>query len=255
MTQVLEIMPGAEAFAFGGDEPVGVLLIHGFTGSPHSMRGVGEYLAARGIAVTCPLLPGHGTTWQDLNTKRLQDWVDATESSFHELSDRHDEVYLVALSFGAALALDLAARYPERVAGIVTLAGFVHTKDPRKFLAPIIRYLVRSLPPVGNDIAAPGMDEICYDRFPTRAAYWMLKMLDRARRTLGAVTAPILVMHGRNDKTVAPYNARLIYDSVGSTDKDLAYMERSSHVITLDYDKDDVFERTFAFIKEHSKVL
>ncbi len=254
MTATVKIIEGAEAFELG-QGPVGALLVHGFTGSPHSMRPVGEYLAARGIAVSAPLLPGHGTTWQDLNTKRLEDWVEATEDEFHRFAAEKEEVFVVALSFGAALALDLAARYPDRIAGLVTLAGFVHTKDPRKYLAPVIRFLTKSLPGVGNDIAAPDVDELAYDRFPTSAAYWMLKMIDRARRGLGAVTAPILVMHGRNDGTVAPYNAQLILDSVGSVDKEIVYMEKSSHVITLDYDKDEVYERTYAFIKDHSKVL
>lgn len=254
MSETITILEGAEEFALG-EGAVGTLLIHGFTGSPHSMRGIGEYLAARNIAVTCPRLPGHGTTWQDLNTKRTEDWVEAAETAFHQLCAEKDEVFLIGLSFGGTLALDLAARYPDRVAGVVTLAGFVHTKDPRRFFAPLIRYIVKSLPAVSNDIADPESRELAYDRFPTGAAHWMLKQVNRARRGLGAVTAPILVMHGRNDRTIGPYNARLIYDSVGSADKEVVYLDRSNHVILLDYDKDEVFERTYAFIKDRSKVL
>lgn len=254
LSDVVKIIEGAEAFELG-EGPVGALLVHGFTGSPHSMRGVGEYLAARGIAVKAPLLPGHGTRWEDLNIPRIEDWVDTVETAFHEMAAEHDEVFVVALSFGAALALDLAGRYPDRVAGIVTLAGLVQTKDPRRFFAPVIKRLVRSLPGVSNDIAAPDVHEIAYDRLPTAGAHQMLKMIKRARMGLGAVTAPILIMHGRNDKTVLPFNAYVIHDGVGSTDKEVVYMEKSSHVITLDYDKDEVYERTYAFIKDHSKVL
>jgi carboxylesterase len=254
VTETITVLQGAGEFSLG-DGPVGALLIHGFTGSPQSMRGVGEYLAARDIAVSCPRLPGHGTTWQDLNTKSTNDWVEVVDSAFHQMAASKDEVFLVALSFGGALALDLAARYPDRVAGIVTYAGFVHTRDPRRFIAPVLRYLVKSVPGVGNDIADPDSSEIAYDRFPTAAGYSMLKMVRRARRGLSAVTAPILIMHGRNDKTVAPYNAKLIHDSVGSIDKEVVYLERSNHVILLDYDRDEVFERTHAFIKDRSKVL
>jgi carboxylesterase len=254
VTETISILEGAEGFTLG-EGPTGALLIHGFTGSPQSMRGIGEYLAARDIAVTCPRLPGHGTTWQDLNTKRTKDWVDAVETSFHQLTAEKDEVFLVGLSFGGTLALDLAARYPDRVAGIVTLAGFVHTKDPRRFFAPLIRFIVKSLPGVGNDIADPDSKEIAYDRFPTVAAHWMLKEVNRARRSLPAVSAPILIMHGRNDGTVGPYNAKLIHDRVGSLDKEIIYLERSNHVILLDYDRDEVFDRTYAFIKDRSKVL
>jgi carboxylesterase len=250
----VKILEGTEAYSLGSG-PVGALFCHGFTSSPQNMRLLGDHLAERGIAVRAPLLPGHGTTWQDLNTRTAEDWFGTIETAFHEMTAEHDEVFLVALSFGAALALDLAARYPDRVAGIVTLAGFVATKDPRRFLAPVIRRVVKSLPGAGNDIANPDLKEIVYDRLPTTATYFMLKQLKRTRVGLPAVTSPILVMHGRQDHTVLPFNAEIIYNSVGSTDKELVWLERSYHVITLDHDRDEVFDRTHRFIAEHSKSL
>src|SRR5919108_6320336 len=117
--QDVHILAGAEEFSLG-DGPVGALLIHGFTGSPQGLRSLGEYLAAGGVTVVCPRLPGHGTTWQDLNTRTQEDWAGAVEDAFFKLSASCDQVFLVGLSFGAALALELASRYPERVAGVVT---------------------------------------------------------------------------------------------------------------------------------------
>lgn len=251
MAQV-KILEGAEEFSLGSG-PVGALLVHGFTGSPQGMRGLGDYLAERGIAVLAPRLPGHGTTWQDLNTRTAQEWVTEVDSAFHRMAAERDEVFVVALSFGAALALDLAARYPDEIAGLVTLAGMVMTKDPRRHLAPVIRRLARSVPGVGNDIADPDAREIAYDRLPTGAAYYMLRFLKSARVGLPAVRCPILVMHGRQDHTVHPSNAQVIIDSVGSQDKELVWLDRSYHVVTLDYDRDEVFERTHRFITGHSR--
>jgi carboxylesterase len=250
----IKILEGAEGYSLGQGR-IGALFCHGFTSSPQNMRLLADHLAERGIAVRAPLLPGHGTTWQDLNSKNDQDWFSAVETAFHELGAECEEVFLVALSFGAALALDLAARYPDKVSGVVTMAGIVATKDPRRFLSPVIRKLVRSLPGVGNDIADPELKEIVYDRLPTNAAYFMLKQLKKARLGLPSVTAPVLVMHGRNDHTVAPFNAQLIYDTVGSTDKELIWLEKSYHVVTLDHDRNEVFDRTYRFIEEHSKAL
>lgn len=247
----LEVLEGCEEFAFG-EGPVGALLVHGYTSSPQNMRDLGRYLADRGIAVAAPRLPGHGTTWEDLNTRTMAEWLDAVETSFEHLGSQTEEVFLVGLSFGAALVLDLAARHPERVAGVVTLAGFVITKDPRRHLAPLIARLTPSLPGVGNDIADPEGREIVYDRLPTSATRQMLRMIDRARDALPRVTCPVLVMHSRNDHTVPPINADYIHDHVGSSDKQLVWYERSYHVITLDYDKHDVYERTLRFIKEKS---
>src|SRR5687767_3232900 len=248
----MTILEGTEGYSLGRG-PVGALFCHGFSSSPQNMRLLADQLVEKGIAVRAPLLPGHGTTWEDLNTKNNDDWFSTIEVAFHELSAECDEVFLVALSFGAALALDLAARYPDKVAGIVTMAGFIASNDPRRFLSPVIRRLVKSLPGVGNDIADPELKEIVYDRIPTNAAYFVLRQLKRARLGLPSVTAPILVMHGRSDHTVPASNAQLIYDTVGSTDKELVWLERSYHVVTLDHDRDEVFERTYRFIIEHSK--
>ncbi|MGH2730505.1 MAG: alpha/beta hydrolase [Actinomycetota bacterium] len=247
-----QVLEGAEEFELGAG-PVGALLVHGFTGSPQGLRGVGEYLAGRGIAVAAVRLPGHGTTWQDLNTRTGDEWIDAVEAGFEKISASTDEVFIVALSFGAALALDFAARNPDRVAGVVTLAGFVHTNDPRRFLAPVISKLVKSLPAVGNDIADPTQREIAYERLPAAAAYHMLRVVKRARTSLPQVTAPILIMHGRNDHVVHPRSADIIYNSVASEDKELVYLERSFHVITLDYDREELLDRTFEFIKNRAK--
>lgn len=246
-----QVIEGAEAFAFG-DGPTGALLVHGYTGSPQGMRGLGEFLAERGIAVVGPRLPGHGTTWQDLDTKTRDEWRRTVSEGYEQIAAGRDEVFIVALSFGAALSLDFIARNPGKVKGLVTLAGIVDTNDPRRHFAPVIKRLTRSIPGVANDIADPNGHEIAYDRLPTRSTHEMLKMLGEVRDVLPKVECPILIMHGRNDHTVKPYNAEMILEKVGSTDKELVWCENSFHVITLDKDRDEVFRRTYGFIKERS---
>ncbi|MGH2749042.1 MAG: alpha/beta hydrolase [Actinomycetota bacterium] len=248
----IKILEGAEEFTLG-DGPTGVVLVHGFTSSPQNMRLLGDHLAERGIAVVAPRLPGHGTTWQDLNTRTASEWIQTVEDAFLKAAAERDEVFLVGLSFGAALALELAARYPDRVAGVVTLAGLVQTRDPRRFFARVIKRVAKSLPGVGNDIADPEGREIVYDRLPTGAAHQMLKTIKRARLALPAVRCPVLIMHGRGDHTVPPWNATVIHDTVSSDDKELVWLERSYHVVTLDHDRDEVFERTYDFIKKRAK--
>jgi carboxylesterase len=245
--QAVRVMEGAEAFALG-DGPVGALLVHGFTGSPQGLRELGEYLAERGIAVAALRLPGHGTSWQDLNLRTPVEWTSAVEESFDAMASARQQVFLVGLSFGAALVLDLAARHPERVAGVVTIAGMVETRDPRRFAAWLIRLFTRSLAGAGNDIADPGAEEIAYDRLPTTATHRMLRFLKRAKRALPAVRCPILILHSHNDHTVGPYNAHTIHDNVSSAQKELVWLDRGYHVLTLDVDRDEVFKRVYDFI-------
>jgi carboxylesterase len=228
------------------------LLIHGFTGSPQGMREMGEYLAGKGMAVVAPRLPGHGTTWQDLNGRSSEEWVGAVDTAFEHLASQTEEIFVVGLSFGAALSLDLVQRHPDRIAGVVTLAGMVFSKDPRRHLAPLIARLVSSIPGVGNDIF-DGVEEIAYDRVPTRATYSMLRFIKGVQDRLPEIDTPILVIHAHQDHTVHPDNAQHIYDRVSSKDKELVWLDRSFHVITLDVERAMVFERTLDFIKERSR--
>ena len=246
------VLEGAEEFAVG-EGPVGALLTHGFTGSPQGMRALGEHLAANGIATVGPRLPGHGTTWQDLSARSHEEWTGAVEAGYEALAQRCDEVFLVGLSFGSALSVDFTARNPEKVSGLVLLASFLMTKDPRRFLAPAIRLIVQSLPGVGNDIADPEMREIVYDRVPTKAAYSMLQFCRGARAKLPRITRPTLIMHSKNDHTAHPDNAQMIFDEIKSTDKELVWLDRSYHVITVDYERDQVYDKTLTFMKERAK--
>ena len=251
MSHQLELIEGAEGYTLG-EGPPAALFVHGFTSSPQNMRLMGDYLAERGIRVVAPLLPGHGTTWQDLNARDENQWIHAVEEAYAKVSAEFEEIFLISLSFGTALALDFAARNPGRVKGIVSIAGMVESRDPRRHLSPIIKRLVKSLPGVGNDIADPDQREIVYDRLPTSAADCVLRMIKRTRRELGDVTDPILIMHSHNDHTVLPFNAELIHDNVASDDKELVWFDRSYHVLTIDLDRDQVFRRTFEFIKKRS---
>ena len=247
----LEVLEGAEEFSVG-QGPTGALLVHGFTGSPHSMRPVGDFLAERGIGCFGVRLPGHGTTWEDLGTRTASEWVEAVELAYQKMKTEHDEVFVVGLSFGVALALDLATRH--ELPGLVSIAGFLLSKDPRRFLSPILSRVLKSVPGVGNDICDPEGREICYDQLPTAAAYAMLRYVKTVRAALPDVTCPVLVMHSHNDHTAHPSTADLIVERVSSEDKQLVWLDRSYHVLTLDYDKQEVYERTYEFIKARSRV-
>ncbi len=250
--QEVQIREGAEEFSLGSG-PTGALLIHGFTGSPRSMRGLGDHLAAGGLSVRGIRLPGHGTSWEELNLKTSDDWVQALDEEFLAFAAEHEEVFLVGLSFGAALAIDCAVRRPNQVAGVVALAPFLLSKDPLRFAAPVVSKVLKSFPGVGNDIAEPGQDELCYDKLPIRAVPHVLRFATRVRGLLPSLRVPIITMHSRNDHTAPHEASELIIEKAGSTDKEVVWFERSYHVITMDYDRDQVNERTLGFIKERAK--
>lgn len=238
------VKPGAEAFAFDGG-PIGALLIHGFTGSPASMRPLGEFLGSKGVAVAAPRLPGHGTSYEELATTTWEDWFAEAESALADLSARSPGVICVALSMGGALSIHLASRHPDVVRGLVVINPYV--RDPRLITAPVARLVMPSVKGVINDIKRPGQDEIGYERIPTRVLPSLNRLLKTAMAELPGLRLPLLVFSSPEDHTVKPSNARLVFDRAGSQDKEMVPLANSYHVATMDHDAQTIFDRTLAF--------
>ena len=157
-----DVMPGAEPFAFPGSGPngrTGVLLVHGFTGTPMSMRPWGEHLAEAGFAVRCPLLPGHGTRWQDCNLSSHDQWTTAVDEAFDALAADCDRVFVAGLSMGGTLSIRLAEVRPDDVAGLVLVNPALLTQRLDAKLLPMIAKITGSWAPIASDIKKPGITE------------------------------------------------------------------------------------------------
>lgn len=244
-------LPGSEPFSADGG-PVGVLLSHGFTGSPASIVPWGRALADRGHTVRVPLLAGHGTRWQDLNATRWTDWYDGLERELVELRERCEHVVVGGLSMGGALALRLAADHPETVDAVVVVNPALASGDPRLRLLPVLKHLVPSLPAIGNDIAKPGQDEHAYPRTPLKALHSGTQLWRETADLLGDVTAPLLFLRSPQDHVVDGLTIDLVRDRIGSPVAEFVELPRSYHVATLDHDADLIVERSAAFIATHT---
>ncbi len=253
----MTVHPLAEPFHAVGDTGsargrVGVLLSHGFTGSPASMKPWAEHLADQGYAVSLPRLPGHGTTWQDMNTTTWADWTEELKQAFEALALRTDRVFVCGLSMGGGLALRLAADLPDRVAGLVLVNPAVTSDRQDVKLLPLLKHVVASMPGIANDIKKPGVEEHGYTRTPLRAAASMFAGYKVLRGDLGRVTAPILIYRSSVDHVVGPSSVRIIRDRVSSDDVQEVALENSYHVATLDNDAERIFEGSAAFFERLS---
>lgn len=247
----LKIMPGAEPWGAEGDT-TGVLVLHGFTGTPQSVRPWAEAIAASGRSVLVPRLPGHGTTEDDMQGTGPAEWVAEAEMSMRGLLERCHDVFICGLSMGGTITLDLAERFADRIAGIVLVNASTFTKDPRARLAPLLGRLPLKLKGIASDIADPSAKELAYTRVPTKAAAKMLAYQAGVKDRLGDVTAPALIFSSKQDHVVHPENGPYIHEHISSTDKELVYLEKSYHVATLDYDRETIFQRTVAFVEAHT---
>lgn len=231
-----------------GGRRVGVLLSHGFTGQPASMKPWGEHLAALGYGVSVPRLPGHGTTWQECNTTTWADWYGELTRAFDALCLENDAVVIGGLSMGGALALRLAADHPERVSGVVLVNPAVATKRLDVKLLPVLKHVVPSFPGIANDIKKPGGDEHGYTRTPLKAIHTLMKAWPPLVADLPKVTAPILYFRSTEDHVVDEASQPLITGRVSSRDVTVVPLTESYHVATLDNDAPKIFDESAAFV-------
>jgi len=243
-----EILPGCEPYSAEGG-PHGILLLHGFTGSPDSMLGLAEAFADAGFTVELPLLPGHGTSVDDLAEPGWADGSAAAEAASTELDARVDRVVVVGLSMGGSLTAWLATRHPE-IAGIVCINPAMRLPEP---LVQAAREMldggVDRIPSIGGDVADPAAREKAYDATPLRPLLSLADAADELGGDIRRIACPVLIMTSPQDHVVDPADSDLLASEV-SGPVERVTLERSYHVATLDYDKDLIIERALAFAQQ-----
>jgi len=247
----MPVLPGAESFTHAGGA-TGVLLCHGFTGSPHSLRPWADYLADAGLSVSLPRLPGHGTTWQEMAHTRWQDWYAEVDRSFDELRARTDEIFVMGLSMGGCLALRLAELRGPAISGLVLVNPSV-TADTRLFmLAPVLKFVVPSLKGITSDIKKDEVSEVGYQRIPVKAAATLPGLWRATQAQLGDVNQPVLVYHSTVDHVVGPASLRVLRAALPEERLEVRECPDSFHVATLDNDAQAIFAGSLEFVRSRS---
>jgi carboxylesterase len=244
-----------EDFAIRGDGPegkIGILLVHGFTGSPAAMRPWAEFFGARGYTVRVPRLPGHGRQWQELNEVNWEQWTDRVTEELEELEKSCDNIFIFALSMGGGTSLYVTAHHGDRIAGMVLVNPMIHVPGFAAKFAPLVAKFRTHLKAVGGDIKRPGVSEWSYDALPMKGVVQLAKLLKSARASLGLVKVPLLLFHSVEDHTLPVTNTEIIMDEIGSPRKQRIELMNSYHVATIDYDSDFIFENSLVFVQELS---
>lgn len=232
--------PEAQPFLIDGNE-VGILLLHGFTSTPQSVRHVGHAAqAASGATVLAPLLAGHGETPEVLATTGQRDWIASAEAALEQLRKRCGRIVVAGLSLGATLALNLAARRPEVVDAVVSINGSTGLYRPEVVLPLFQPNGPEFLPGIGSDIRDEKVRELSYDRIPRATLRERFLLTHTTGALLPLIKQPCLVIQSREDHVVSPDNALRIVRDVASDDVRLAWLRESWHVATLDHDRDRI---------------
>lgn len=241
----------------------GCLVIHGLTGTPATMKPLIDSLSRAGFLVNAPLLPGHGTSIEDLTKTKQKEWWQAVQHAYYSLKGEAKKVSCVGLSLGSILALKLAIEEKWGVRALVVMAtplvlkwGIEHLVYPLVKYSParlLYKYSKKEwsesvIDPIGRSFYS----RHSYDRMPIKAVLELFDLKKEVRKRLCDITIPILVLHGRYD-TVAPLkNVDILRSEIKSSMMDIQFLANSKHVITLDNDKEAASKATVAFLNRFS---
>ncbi len=256
------IIPTAEPFFFKGKTKIGVLLTHGFTGTPKEMRWMGEYLHQKaGFTCLGPRLTGHATQPQDMIRSNRQDWLASLEDGYNLMKDSAEHIYLCGLSMGGVLSLIGASYLP--VKGVIAIATpYALQPDWRLNFTELISLFIPFLPKSKNPPGSGWFDKQAYQahtsypRNPLRSAGELNKLLAEMRAVLPKVNVPTLLINSSDD-TYLPMGSEnslhYIYEHLGSAKKEKLLISGSGHVLTRDAQRETVFKAAIQFIQQVQK--
>jgi carboxylesterase len=250
------VLDGAEPFEADGSGAagrIGVVVSHGFTGTPQSMRPWAEHLAAAGFTVRLPRLPGHGTSWQEMNDTRWQDWYGEVRRAYDDLAARCDQVFVAGLSMGGTLVTRLAEELGDAISGVLLVNAAYGTLRKDAAFARYLTWAVKSRPGIGSDVKKPGIAELGYDKTPLKAFVSLQELWKVVVADLSKVTAPVLYFHSTEDHVVDDLSAKLLHAGATSTTVTEVPLTNSYHVATIDHDADQIFTGSVDFIRQHTR--
>ena len=242
-------IPDSHARIYSGGK-IGVLVIHGFGGSPVSVDPWAKALHNEGFTVSVPRLPGHGTSWIELNKTTYHDWLAEVDLSLTKLLEICDRVFVAGFSMGGALALRLAQVRGSEIEGLLLVNPIVHDNRRVMKLVPFLQLFVPSLKGGPTDVASPNPPLHSYRRIALKALHSARKLWRITERDLYLVDTPMFIGYSPSDHVVNPDNSETIIDNVSSIDIREIVFERSFHNVALDNDSEMLNSESIAFIKE-----
>jgi carboxylesterase len=236
-----------------GEGPRGVLLIHGFGGTPASMRPWAAHLERHGYAVSVPLLPGHGTAWQDMARPRWTDWFTAVDGALSELRERCETTAVAGISMGAALALLLAVERPRDVSALLLVNPRVANAHRLMFAVPVLQHVIPSIAGDTKPVKKPGVPRVSYERLSVKAVRQMMLLWKELRPRLSEVTQPVIIWRSVADGPAGTLSSEVILGEVRSQERRELLLQDSYHLATLDNDADSIFNESVAFLTAQSR--
>lgn len=242
-------------FFWQGTNGKGVLLVHGWTSTPYEVRRLGKYLNENGYTVSGIQLKGHGTVPQDLENVRWADWLEDVKKGFEELKQKCPKVFIGGTSIGSSLAMKFVEENPD-VAGLVLMATPYRLRFEKQviYFANILKgfrkYRKKFYPPTFG-LSTTITRLISYQTYPITSALETFELIREARKNLGKITQPCLIMQSTHDHIVEKDSIDKIYSQIGSKIKRKEYIEKAYHTFISDTKNQHIFQDILYFLEEN----
>ena len=245
----------AGPFYFEGKQETAILMIHGFSGTPGKIFQLGKHLNEKGkFTVSGILLRGHGTTMEDLQTKKHAEWIEDALQGFDQLAEKYKDIVVIGFSMGGILACKVAQERP--VKQLVTIEAALLDINPMARLTPIIKYFI---PYIMWEEMDPKLEKdyelkynIGYEGIPLRAAHEFQKLRKVVKKKFSSIECPTLLIHSLKDDSQKPKSSKIIHEKIASKDKRLLMLEKSNHLVPMGPEKELVFDTISSFLSEYN---
>ncbi len=245
------IIPGAESVFHINDHAPGVLLLHGFSGSPKELILQGEAIIRNGYSVSIPRYPGHGTSLEDMTTTSLHDWYTCAREAYIELSRRAPRIIIAGLSMGGLFALRLAKEFNTEQ--IILISTPMEISDSRAWLLPLMGIFKtiwwREDPKRGINDPEMRSNHICYwQGIPLRQAAQLIRYIKGTKKLLPFIKARTLIIQSENDEHIDINSAAILRKGLASADIETFMVKMSNHAITADFDRKKISQKIIDFL-------
>ncbi|MBW2976365.1 alpha/beta fold hydrolase [Candidatus Woesearchaeota archaeon] len=237
------------------------LLIHGLTSSTQEIEELALFLSKKNFTVIAPLLKGHNTSIEDLNKTDWHNWFDSVIRAYKKI-EKSKKIFVVGISIGAILALHLARH--KKTNALVLLAPAVFYKDWRVRFINLAKYFIGAKKknykkyypwrePAYYDIYNEEAikQRVAYDEAGLNALSSALLLINHVKKELKKIYSPILIIHSKNDHTILPQSSSYIYNNIGSKEKKIIWLRNSGHVVSVDNEKEKVFQLVCNFLSKN----
>ncbi len=225
----------------------GILIFHGFTGTPDEMLYIAQVLNRNGFTVYVPLLPGHGTEWKNLNYVKSEDIVKFINRSYVFLCSECENIYVTGFSLGGALALFTAEVFPVKK---ISLINPMILQSFMSFLGSAFSFMIPAFP-ARSDINDKTVSlKNHYNVYPLKGLKEFMKVSGNVASNIRRISCPTCIFYSAQDHLVSAKNTKFIFNNISSSDKKIVLLKHSFHIAVADFDKDFIAEEMVKFFSK-----